>query len=154
MINHLKPQSIVVAQAIYQVFQASYKVEAAIIGADDFPPLSRSMQDISRSKNVFYGYYDEGELAGVIEVERLENRLDIISLVVSPEHFRKGIAEKLITYVLTQFDHDEAVVETATANKPAIQLYEKYGFVKFKQWVPDHGITKTALSRRNNNSSE
>ncbi|WP_299771171.1 GNAT family N-acetyltransferase [uncultured Pseudoteredinibacter sp.] len=154
MITHLKQQSMGIALAIHEVFQASYKIEAELIGADNFPPLSRSVQDIAHSSSMFYGYYADGEIAGVIELAQLNDQLDINSLVVSPEHFRKGIAGKLIEHALTQFSYDEAVVETATANKPAIQLYQKHGFVKFKQWVPDHGVTKTALVRRSDKSRE
>ena len=39
-----------VALQIFSVFQESYKIEAAIIGVDDFPPLSRHLDEIKHSK--------------------------------------------------------------------------------------------------------
>jgi predicted GNAT family N-acyltransferase len=55
----------------------------------------------------------------------------------------------LISYILDLFEFTEAIVETAVANDPAINLYKKYGFVEFKQWTPAHGIRKVAMSLKN-----
>ena len=75
-----------------------------------------------------------------------DERLEINSLTVDPSYFGNGIANKLISYVLEVVDFTEAVVETAVANMPAINLYKKYGFVEFKRWAPPHGIEKLAMS--------
>jgi len=135
-----------VANQIFTVFQNSYKVEAQLIGALDFPPLLRSAKDIENSKTQFYGFIENKCLAGVIEVSLKGKYLDIDSLTVDPSYFRKGIANKLISYVLGAFDFSEAIVETAVVNLPAINLYKKHGFVEFKRWTPSHGIEKLALS--------
>jgi hypothetical protein len=58
----------------------------------------------------------------------------------------KGIASKLISYVLDKIDFSKAIVETAVVNIPAINLYQKHGFVEFKRWTPSHGIEKLAMS--------
>jgi len=135
-----------IASQIFIVFQNSYKVEAQLIGTLDFPPLSRSAKDIKNSKTQFYGFIENECLAGVIEVTFIGNFLDIDSLTVDPNYFRKGIANKLISYVLEIFNFSEAIVETAVVNLPAINLYKKHGFVEFKRWTPSHGIEKLALS--------
>lgn len=155
MITILSHREKHIANEIHAVFQASYKIEAQLIGVVDFPPLSRSAMDISKSSTKFLGYCEETKLAAVLEFELLEsdvlesdvlvNVLDIHSLTVAPDHFRKGIANKLISYVLTTYDFDRAIVETAAANKPAIRLYEKQDFIAFKTWTPAHGIEKIAL---------
>ena len=117
-----------------------------MIGTDNFPPLSHGIIDIRNSKTDFYGYFDDKCLAAVIEIEMNVNNLEINSLTVDPRFFRRGIADKLIAYVLTSIAHDKAIVETAVVNKPAINLYQKHGFVEFKRWTPSHGIEKLALS--------
>ena len=71
--------------------------------------------------------------------------LEIDSLTVDLNYFRKGIATKLINYTLEAFNFSEAVVETAVVNLPAINLYKRHGFVEFKRWTPSHGIEKLAL---------
>lgn len=134
-----------IANDIYDVFQRSYKIEAELLDVVDFPPLSRTANDISKSSTNFLGFYDDKKLAAVLEFDVIAGELDIHSLVVDPDHFRKGIAKKLLCHVLTAYDFDSASVETAAANKPAIKLYEKQGFIAFKTWTPAHGIEKIAL---------
>jgi ribosomal protein S18 acetylase RimI-like enzyme len=149
MISKLDNSNEEVANQIFSVFQNSYKVEAQLIGASNFPPLSRSNKDIKNSKTLFYGFYENECLAGVIEVAKKGKHLEIDSLTVSPKYFKKGIAGKLIGHVLGVFEFTEAIVETAVANEPAINLYKKYGFVEFKRWTPSHGIQKLAMSVKN-----
>ncbi len=146
MIIKLENSNEEVANRIYTIFQNSYKVEAQLIGTLNFPPLLRSVKDIANSKTNFYGFSDSDCLAAVIEIVIEEKHLEIHSLTVDPKYFRKGIADKLISYVLEAFDFTDAIVETAVVNKPAINLYNKHGFVEFKRWTPSHGIEKLAMS--------
>jgi len=146
MIKQLDNSNEHIAKQIFNTFQRSYKIEAQLIGVLDFPPLQRSAEQIKSSKTLFYGYYEHSCLAAVVETV-LENRhLEIHSLTVDPDHFRKGLANKLLRHVLTNFDFSEAIVETAVVNTPAINLYKKHGFVEFKRWTPSHGIQKLAMS--------
>lgn len=146
MISKLENSDEKIANQIFMVFQSSYKIEAQLIGTRNFPPLMRSIDDIKNSYTIFYGFSENDNLAGVIEIELEGKRLGINSLTVHPDYFRKGIANKLISYVLEKIDYFEAVVETAAVNAPAIKLYEKHGFAEFKRWTPSHGIPKVAMS--------
>ncbi|ATD01564.1 GNAT family N-acetyltransferase [Pseudoalteromonas spongiae] len=148
MIAQLTHSNSDIASHIYAVFQTSYKIEAALIGTDNFPPLSRTPQDIANSNTLFYGFYEGDSLAGVIEITYQDNLLEIDSLTVAPEHFRKGIAGKLMEYVLNAFDFTKAIVETALVTAPAIRLYQKHGFNEFKRFTPSHGIKKVALVKQ------
>lgn len=145
MIKNLDNSSEYIAHQIFTVFQNSYKVEAQLIGTLSFPPLLRSTQNIKISKTQFYGFIESKNLAAVIEIVVADKHLHIQSLTVNPLYFRKGIADKLIDYILDKFSFSEATVETAVANLPAINLYKKHGFVEFKRWTPSHGIEKLAM---------
>ena len=149
MITKLDNANDFIAQQIYTIFQRSYKIEAELIGTLNFPPLSRTRNDIQSSQTHFYGLYIDDLLAGAIELVIINERLEINSLTVDPKHFRKGIADKLIRYALTNFIEtaSTAIVETAVVNEPAIKLYKKHDFVEFKRWTPDHGIEKLAMIR-------
>ena len=146
MINKLDNSNEDVANQIFSIFQNSYKVEAQLINVLDFPPLSRSVKNIENSKTLFYGYSENKCLAAIIEISVKGMYLEIYSLTVDPEYFRKGIAGKLMSYVLGAFELTEATVETAVVNEPAIHLYKKHGFVEIKRWTPSHGIQKLAMS--------
>ncbi len=138
-----------VAQSIYNVFQRSYQIEAALIGVSDFPPLKRTADDISSAENQFYGLLVNDFLAGVAEValelKQQQKTFHICSLVVDPSYFRQGIGSQLIEFLFQNFDCHDATVETAVVNLPAIELYKKHGFVEIKQWVPSHGIPKVRM---------
>lgn len=133
------------AQQIFTVFQHAYQMEAQLIGVDDFPPLSRSVDNIIHSTTDFFGSSEKNELAAVIEIGVENKRLEIHSLTVDPAYFRRGLGGKLLRYVLEAFDVHDAIVETAAANKPAIALYQQYGFEAYKWWTPSHGIEKVAM---------
>ncbi|MFK8054845.1 MAG: GNAT family N-acetyltransferase [Saprospiraceae bacterium] len=143
MIQKLQHSDIEVAEQIRAVFQVSYAVEAELLGATDFPPLKRPLEEYVNSRTVFFGYYEQQELAAVTEITHNEEYTHINSLVVDPKHFRKGIATKLIDFTFNTFDSALFIVETGAKNKPAITLYEKHGFAEVKRWVmPGYGITK------------
>lgn len=146
MITKLENSNEEIAHQIYTIFQNSYKVEAQLIGVLEFPPLLRSTKDIITSQTDFYGFSDNNCLAAIIEIIIEDNHLEINSLTVDPTYFRKGIADKLLSYILISFEFKDAMVETAVVNKPAINLYKKHGFVEFKKWTPSHGIEKLAMS--------
>jgi len=155
MIQQLNNTAPEVSLQIYKVFQSSYKIEADLVGVENFPPLSRTVEHIQASTTEFYGFIVEGELAGVIEITVNEGAvesiakttLEIDSLTVSPLYFKQGIASRLIEFVLQNKAFEYAIVETAALNLPAIKLYEKHGFRVFKQFTPAHGIEKVALQR-------
>lgn len=151
MIEKLQNSEIEVSKKIRSVFQLSYKIEAKLLNATDFPPLNRPLEKYINSNTEFFGYLKDRELAGVIEIEHNSKFTDIHSLVVSPSFFRQGIARKLMEFVFDTFDSNLFIVETGLENEPATELYKKFDFKEVKQWNTDHGIRKIKFERRINN---
>ena len=54
MIQRLQNNKIEISKKIRSVFQLSYKVEAKILNATDFPPLKRSLENYLNSNTVFF----------------------------------------------------------------------------------------------------
>ena len=130
------------AQNIRRVFQVSYKIEAKLLGADNFPPLSRPLEEFSNCPNDFIGHYEDEMLVAVVEMKKEEDSMHIQSLVVDPAYFRKGIARKLIEFVLEHYAITQFTVETGRDNGPARKLYEGFGFVLEKTYTAAENITK------------
>lgn len=64
-------------------------------------------------------------------VSEVIGELEIEDISVSLAYRRQGIADKLLTYIITQATHNRAdyiLLEVAQQNKHAQALYEKHGF--------------------------
>ena len=115
-IRKIEQQQENTALQIHAVFQSSYRIEAALLGVDDFPPLRRSAEDIKQSSTSFYGYFENEKLAAVTELKLSFGELDICSFVVDPEYFRMGIGSKLLDAVFAEFPNRNRIVETGADN--------------------------------------
>lgn len=145
MISKLDQTSVETAVLIRAVFQVSYLVEAKLLQAKNFPPLKRKLKNFVASETIFYGYRQAEFLTAVIEIREGKDAIHIQSLVVDPAYFRKGIASKLLQFVLDNYNANLFTVETGLDNEPAKQLYRNFGFVKTKEWDTDHAIRKIAF---------
>lgn len=133
MIIKLDISNIDTISKILDIQKKSYKVEADIIGFYDIPTLKDTINTIKESNEIFYGYYIDNELSGIISYKILSQTLDIHRLAINPKFFRKGIANKLISFIQEyNSDINKIIVSTGKDNKPAIELYIKNGFVKLK----------------------
>ncbi|MFH0896541.1 MAG: N-acetyltransferase [Candidatus Bathyarchaeota archaeon] len=59
----------------------------------------------------------------------------VISLAVLPEHRRRGIAHALLSKVISniaEYNVDEFYLEVRIGNKPAIDLYQSFGFTSIR----------------------
>lgn len=143
MIKKLNNSNVSVSSKIYAIFQLSYKVEARLLNAKQFPPLQRTSTEILNSHNQFYGYYLAKNIVGVIEIHVNSNQsIHIQSLVVHPRYFRKGIGKNLVGFVLGHYHSEIFFVETGEENEPAITLYKSFHFKEEMKWDTDHAIRK------------
>jgi ribosomal protein S18 acetylase RimI-like enzyme len=119
-----------VATAIHQVQMLAYAQEAELLGAIDFPPLRRTVEDILTCQQQFYVAKSGGKLVGSISVEELPamKGKNIASLVVVPEFQRSGIGRCLLAKVLRLYGSSTLTVQTGARNHPALSLYRQLGF--------------------------
>jgi GNAT superfamily N-acetyltransferase len=132
----------------------SYRVEAELIGFQDIPPLKDGIESIREAKETFIGYYVEADnivqLAGAISYERDGSVVTICRMMVHPNHFRKGIASKMLEYVILNQQKEGAsriMVSTGTLNTPALALYRSFGFMERSVRTVAPGVQLTTLER-------
>jgi len=140
------------ANTIHRILHDAYVEEAALIEAEDFPPLRRTVADIMASDNQFLAYRRDGIVCAIIELEPLSDRGSdctlIASLGVSPQAFRKGVGRALVKHALCRSECT-VVVSTAERNKPAICLYEILGFSARRWSAAADGTPLVELRHRN-----
>jgi len=119
------------AEAVLQLQRAAYRLEAELIGSDDIPPLRETLDDLRMCGEEFFGVTVNGGLVGAISWRFGGGTTDIHRLVVDPGHARQGIATALIRGALeAEPAAERAIVQTGSANAPAIGLYEREGFLR------------------------
>ena len=126
---------------IYQIYQSAYRLEADLIGVETFPPLERSVSDISSCENEFYAAIQNNSYLGIVEIEPqtvTDQPAVIASLAVSPNWARQGVGKLLVSFVLAEIK--TVVVTTAEKNLPAIALYEQIKFIRTRTFETREGI--------------
>jgi len=138
-----------VARRVLNIQIPSYQIEAQLIETYDIPPLKDTIKSLQQSGEIFYGYYINKELIGIISLKTEKNILDIHRLFVHPNHFRKGIAKLLLDTIQTIYqDFETITVSTGSKNVPAINFYKKSGFIKVNEILVDHGLSITNLEKK------
>lgn len=148
MIVELKLRDKSEVQHVLDLQLMAYKVEAALIKFDGIPQLNDTVESIMTSKETFIGYKYEGELAGFISYEVKDNEIDFCRLVVRPNYFRKGIASKLLDYVVYENSGVKRfTVSTGSNNVPALTLYKRKDFTPYHEVEVAAGIYITLLEK-------
>ncbi|MBU1218320.1 GNAT family N-acetyltransferase [Myxococcota bacterium] len=136
------------ARAIHEVFQQSYRVEKDILSLEHFPPLDRTVDDILCSKTLFYGISlveisseTPNPFCGICELSRNnEKSISIDSFTVCPDYFRRSVGTALMQFVIQLYYQETIHVSTATDNVPAVNFYNKNGFI-----IDSHDNTSCGL---------
>jgi len=141
-----------VTKQIWSLFQQSYKVEAELIGSDDFPPLRRTVENIQASDSVFVGIIDQETttdqelIIAAAELSSDKNgNLSIDSFAVSPARFRQGLGVVLMCDIISRNNEREIIVDTSILNHPAIAFYKKAGFEDRSTYTNKHGFDMIRL---------
>lgn len=133
MIKELDLTNMKIAASVLQLQIASYKIEAELIGFYEIPPLKDTLDSLTECDEIFYGYFINNILAGLISYKINENILDIHRVAVHPCFFKRGIAGKMISFIeKIEGTINKAVVCTGKENLPAVNLYLKNGYQKVK----------------------
>jgi len=149
-VEPLDHQRVSTARQIHAVQVLAYTQEAQLLGADGFPPLMRSVEDVRSSEEKFLGAFVRGELVGAVSVGPDEETVDlcIASLVVAPQWQKRGVETSLIEAVLALYGTEDLTVQTGAKNLAALHLYARYGFAEICRWLVGRGPLELVKLRR------
>lgn len=136
------------AENVLNIQLPSYMVEAEIIGSYDIPPLKDTIETLKQCGETFFGYYLNEELCGAISIKVEDDEVDIHRLIVHPNHFRKGIAQKLLNFIVSKFEFETIKVATGSKNTPAVSFYKKNGFQNIKEVTINEQLSLTFFEKK------
>lgn len=129
MIRLLDIKDVNTAEQVVQLQKAAYNIEAQLIHFYDIPPLMEKVSELQACGEIFYGYFLNNTLEGIISYKVIEGTLDIHRVAVHPEYFKRGIAGSLLQFVE---EHNSGIkrfiVCTGKENLPAVNLYLKNNY--------------------------
>ena len=90
------------------------------------------MSELSNDLAKYFSVFNtDGQLIGYCGCWQILEEAHITNIAVSPDYRRKHIGEALLTTIIDECYRNMAkyiILEVRVGNKPAIALYEKYGF--------------------------
>jgi ribosomal protein S18 acetylase RimI-like enzyme len=138
-----------VAEPVYALLQAAYSIEAQRIGCGDFPPLGEGIEALQESGDNFLVFAEQGRILGALSYDCAGPCVTVTRLVVSPGHFRRGIASALLRALEGRLPAGtQLCASTADRNVPAICAYEKHGYATASRSVSPEGIALRSLRKR------
>jgi ribosomal protein S18 acetylase RimI-like enzyme len=148
MIKKLDLTDIKTAKSVLELQKAAYRVEAELIGFFEIPPLKDTQGSLASSGETFYGYFTDGELAGIISYKTAGAVLDIHRVAVHPGFFRRGAANKLLRFIEgAENGIGRVTVRTGKENLPAVSLYIKNGFRPVRDIPIGRGVYLTEFEK-------
>lgn len=72
--------------------------------------------------------YDDGIIKGLVNYDLIYDRIEINHIIVFDKYRNNGIASELMNYLINNNDIKNITLEVNCNNKPAINLYHKFGF--------------------------
>lgn len=94
-----------------------------------------SAKDFLEMVEADYAYYYvaevDGKIAGCCGIRNIAGEGEITNVVVAPAYRKKGIALKMMEYMLKraiEVGIGDCTLEVRVSNQPAIRLYERLGF--------------------------
>jgi len=103
------------------------EIEAASF-KDPWPRIAFE-SELWNSDSMFLKAVIKDNIIAYMILRKLVDEFHIMNIAVAPEHRKKGIAQKLLTYALENLKGGKLLLlEVRNSNKAAIALYQKNGF--------------------------
>lgn len=127
------------AEAAFCLQQAAHRVELDWLGhPPDLPLLWDGPVAVAACPYRILAAFEGKALRGLLVYGAEGDEVHIQRTVVDPEHFGEGWGYRLVNALLAA--HPRVTVDTAGANRAAMRLYAKAGFVTEQRWQTPGGL--------------
>jgi GNAT superfamily N-acetyltransferase len=130
-------------QEILNLQYLAYQSEAALCGNPNIPPLTQTLEEVRAEfeRGVFLKALDEdGHLVGSVRAYSDSGVLHIGKLMVRPDLQGHGIGTKLLAEIERVCPHKRYELFTSAKSERNISLYERVGYVRFKEQDMGDGL--------------
>jgi ribosomal protein S18 acetylase RimI-like enzyme len=142
-------------QEIHNLQYLAYQGEAKLCSNPNIPPLTQTIENVETEfdKGVFLKALNENDvIVGSVRAYSENGTLHIGKLIVHPDLQGQGIGTKLLQEIERVCPYERYELFTSTKSERNIKLYERVGYVKFKEEDVSDGLrfiylSKTSCSR-------
>ncbi len=149
-IDTLNSQDPNTAQAMLALVQLAHVQESGWLGVEPRPAAADALLALQGQRAFHLGAFSGDTLCGLLTLgpDDEAGQLIITTLVVHPQVQRQGLARQLLQAAFERGPGMTFSVCAATHNQPARQLYQRLGFVAYRQGVVDSsGVPMTKFRR-------
>jgi len=116
---------------ILKIQKLAFQENAVRYNDPNIPPLIQTLEEfIDKAKgHVILKAVMDGKIVGSAKGIQNGSRCRISNVIVHPDHWNKGIGNRLVEAIESEFDVDVYELVTGYRDDKNISLYEKHGYV-------------------------
>ncbi|MDR2891624.1 MAG: GNAT family N-acetyltransferase [Deltaproteobacteria bacterium] len=144
-------------QDILDLQYLAYQSEARLYNDPNIPPLSQTLSDVETEfeTGVFIKAVNEdGHIIGSVRAHSDNGTLYIGKLIVRPDLQGQGIGTELLKEIERICPHERYELFTGTKSALNIKLYERVGYVKFKEQTVSNDLIFVYLCKTKANKNK
>ena len=129
----------------------AYQSEARLLDNFDIPPLKQTYEEIEKeyTRGIFLKATDEnGKIIGSVRAYKDSDTAFIGKLIVQPGKQGQGIGTKLLSAIERECPAGRYELFTSDKSIRNIRLYERLGYVRFREQKISDGLTLIYLEKR------
>ena len=129
----------------------AYQSEAKLFNDPDIPPLKQTLPEVysEYEKGILLKALNEdGKIVGSVQAVCNDDTAYIGKLIVHPDWQRKGIGTRLLLEIEQLCQRERCELFTSTRSTGNIKLYERLGYVSFKETAVNDELRFVYLEKR------
>jgi len=142
-------------EAILQLQYAAYQSEALIHGDFTIQPLKQTLDELIAEyhKGVILKATLDREIIGSVRAYAEVDTVYIGKLMVHPDHQGKGLGKRLLKTIEGKIHRQRFELFTSCKSDRNLHIYEKSGYVRFREETDEAGIRFVYLEKRYDDNS-